>query len=451
MFQKLMEWIRRSMGLYFKDTGPGALFSVSADMEAEILKWSKMYENQGQKHSIGLPAAIASELARMVVMECEISITGSKRADYIMEQFARIDLQNVVEPACALGGVSLKPYVSGKNIMVDTVEADCFLPTAFDSSKRMSGVVFADQIVREKQIFTRLEKHDFVNNTHRVQNIAFVSGNNETLGKQISLEAVPEWADLAPAMEIPGCEVPLFAYFKMPFKNTVDRRSPLGISAFSRAERLINDANEQYGRYLWEFEGGELAVDVAENHIRHGPDGVLNLPKHERRLYRMHDTQENFYKIFAPTLRDESMKRGFNTILQRIEFNCGLSYGTLSDPQTIEKTAEEIRNSKNRSYSTVGSIQKAAQKALTNLIYAMDKLATMYDLAPAGEYKIAFDWDDSIVNDPAERRKRFWQYVQAGKYPFWRYLMEFEGYTEDEAKAIQAESSQAMGDPYAET
>ena len=29
--------------------------------------------------------------------------------------------------------------------------------------------------------------------------------------------------------------------------------------------------------------------------------------------------------------------------------------------------------------------------------------------------------------------------VQAGKYPFWRYLVRFEGYSEEEAKEIVAE------------
>ena len=33
----------------------------------------------------------------------------------------------------------------------------------------------------------------------------------------------------------------------------------------------------------------------------------------------------------------------------------------------------------------------------------------------------------------------YWGYVTAGKFPFWRYLVEFEGYSEDDAKAIAAE------------
>ena len=48
--------------------------------------------------------------------------------------------------------------------------------------------------------------------------------------------------------------------------------------------------------------------------------------------------------------------------------------------------------------------------------------------------------DCSIISDPKERKQMYWGYVTAGKFPFWRYLVEFEGYSEDDAKAIAAEA-----------
>lgn len=71
----------------------------------------------------------------------------------------------------------------------------------------------------------------------------------------------------------------------------------------------------------------------------------------------------------------------------------------------------------------------------------MDVYATLYGLAPSGVYDLAFDWDDSLLNDPDARKQQFWQYVEAGRFPFARYLVEFEGYTEDEAAQIVAEAS----------
>ena len=42
----------------------------------------------------------------------------------------------------------------------------------------------------------------------------------------------------------------------------------------------------------------------------------------------------------------------------------------------------------------------------------------------------------------------FWQYVTAGKFPFWRYLVEFEGYSEDDAKAIAEEAQGSLSNPF---
>ena len=453
MFEKMLRWLRRTLNTYFESKGaqPGILLSDS--MESAIAKWSAMYEGtplKGGSPPIGIAAAICAELARMVAMESQITAAGGARADYILRQLLEIDLPSTVELACALGGVAFKPFASDGKIIVDVVQGDCFFPTAFDTSGRMTGAVFADQLARENKIYTRLEKHAFVNGENIIQNKAFESGNTESLGKEIPLAAVPEWQDIAPETVISGCVQPLFSYLKMPFQNTVDRHSPLGVSVFSRAVPLILEADAQFARYVWEFEGSELAIDAAADYLKPGPDGAPRLPKGKTRLFRGHDTRDqDFYAVFSPAIRDESIRRGFNTILQRIEFACGLAYGTISDPQTVEKTAEEVRTSKARTYATVKSIQRSVENALRDLAYSVDTLATLYGYAPQGAFALSFDWDDSIVNDPRERKAQFWQYVVSGKFPFWRYLVEFEGYTEEEARTLQGEASAAMGDPYA--
>lgn len=50
-----------------------------------------------------------------------------------------------------------------------------------------------------------------------------------------------------------------------------------------------------------------------------------------------------FFEQFEPSFRDEPLYRGLQNILKQIEFQVGLSYGTLSDPQSVEKTATEIQ------------------------------------------------------------------------------------------------------------
>lgn len=273
---------------------------------------------------------------------------------------------------------------------------------------------------------------------------AFASSSTASLGQEIPLADVPEWADITPEVRI-EVERPLFSYFRIPLANRNDRHSPLGASVYAPAVDTIHDADEQFGRLLWEYEGGQLAIDVDAAALRPTGDGGFQMDQRSGRLYRGCMTgnvaDRTLFNVFAPALRDEAYLRGLDGILKRIEFQCGLAYGTLSDPQNVDKTATEIMASKQRSYSTVKSIQHALQVALDDLLYAMNAYADLYQLVPAGSYTAVYNWDDSIVNDPSERKQLFWQYVQAGKFPMQRYLTEFEGYSQEEAAQIAAETS----------
>lgn len=463
MFEKLIRWMRSLLSQMF-DQGQDSDIILSDKMASAVALWARMYEDGGPWcngktgiHSLRLPAAIASEFARLVTIEMSVTFDGSPRAAFLQAQLQPFldRIRDYVELGGALGGAVFKPYVADGALAVDVVQGDAFFPTTFDTANNMTGAIFVQQIKRKSVIYTRAEHHEYSagDRTHIIENKAFASHSGFSLGSPIALTDVPEWSDIAPDATIENVDRPLFAYFRVPHANRQDRHSPLGTSVYADAVDSIRDADEQYGRYLWEYEGGQLAVDVAEELLDHkpGPDGTVDarVPRLEKRLYRGRSVGNNkdatFYEAFAPELRDASYRAGLNTILQRIEFQCGLAYGTLSDPQDVARTATEVTASKQRSYSTVRDIQLSLQNALDDLIYAMDQMATIYKLAPAGAYKVAYDWDDSIVNDPNQRKQMFWQYVAAGQFPMWRYLMEFEGYTEEDAKAIQAETQQNAG------
>ena len=460
MFDKLLSWLREKARMLFgEETTVSA--SISSDMENAIVRWAQMYDNGGPwchggknpLHSLGLPKSIASELARLTTLEMECLVSGSPRADAVNEMlqpFLR-GLRIPVEYGCALGGVLFRPFFAADgSIQIDVVQGDCFCPTRFDSSGRMTGAVFHDHLVRGNRIYTRLEDHEYSGGKYAVTVKAFRSMTSADIGIEIPLTEVPEWAAIAPHTEFSDVDRPLWGYFKASSGNSDDRHSPLGVSVYASAVDIIKDADEQYGRLLWEYDGGQLAIDVNQNALRTDANGHAHLPERVERIYRSwlngaYGSGQSLYEVFAPILRDESYRKGLDTMLKRIEFQCGLAYGTLSDPQNVDKTAEEIRSSKQRSYTTVKDLQRALGAALQDLVYAVNKLldaqwSNGVDVPKPGDCNVTFDFDDSIISDPKERKQMFWGYVTAGKFPFWRYLVEFEGYAEDEAKAIAAEA-----------
>ena len=445
MFERLLGWVKRVIGMFKRNTIKerlGVDVAVSGEMSRAVELWSKMYTGNAPwlsdtVRSLNLPSAVASELARLTTLEMVSEVTGSARADYINTQYQEVigNIRRYTEYACAKGGMVLKPYLSDGGIAVGCIQADSFFPTAFDSSGNITGAMFVEQLIKGEKYYTRLEYHNLSGRTYAISNRAYRSDNASDLGSAIPLGSVPEWEGLQEDTTIANIDKPLFGYFKVPLANTIDNTSPLGVSVYARAVELIKQADKQYSRLLWEFESGERAVYIDMTAFKKDKDGKPVLP--DKRLYRTLNIEQpntKMYEDWSPEFRDASLLNGLNALLRKIEYNCGLAYGTLSDVQDVDKTAEEIRSSKQRSYSTVCDLQKALKTALEGLVYAMDIYCTLYKLCPAGSYEMSFEFDDSIV---ADRQAEFLEkqtLVGAGIMQPWEFRMWYFGESEEEAK-----------------
>lgn len=444
LFDKFIDfWKGVTARMFSKQTVQDALgihVAASTEMIEAIQRWTAMFEEKESK--LRLPSAIASEMARLVTIEMKSEITGSKRADYLNEIYGRVIAKAKIntEFAAAKGAVVFKPYVADGEMGVDCIGADAFYPTKYNTSGDVVGGVFIERIyAKNNVVYTRLERHEFVGEQYIITNRAFKSESDGVLGREISLTSVPEWSNLESSVSLDHVTIPLFAYYKMPMANCVDSTSPLGVSIYAKAEKLIADAEKQYRDFLWEFESGERKLYIASTALKRDENGNPIYPKNKR-LYQMLETDDtSLHKEFSPPFREENYINGLNAILRRIEYNVGLAYGTLSDVQDSEKTAEEVRASKQRSYATVCDIQKNLQTALEQLVGAMDALCTLYKLAPSGEYDISFEWDDSIVVDRKTEYQVRKELVSLGSYKPWELRMWYFGEDEETAKAMCAE------------
>ena len=77
-----------------------------------------------------------------------------------------------------------------------------------------------------------------------------------------------------------------------------------------------------------------------------------------------------------------------------------MSYGDLSNPQSVAKTATEIKSSKERKYNTVSAIQENLRDCLDDLVYAL----AFYNSMATSNYKFICDFKDSILTDEETER-----------------------------------------------
>lgn len=405
-------------------------------------------------------------------------VGSTERAEFLNTQYVKLkkSLRKQLEYGIAKGGMVFKPYIvinkvldpenQGEETTMTTIEfdfipADAFYPLSFDSSGNITEAAFLQTKVEKDIIYRRLEYHKWEGNKVTVMNMAFKSTSSTVqqdmsgldLGQEVPLTEIPEWKDLPDKTTIGPVEKPLFAYFKMPEANTVDPSSPLGLSGYGRAVSLIKDADMQYSRLLWEYEAGEMAIDIdrdAMNFVQ-GPNGeghtVMN--HLQKRLFRPIDLGESdTYQPYAPSLRDTNYSQGLNTILMRIEDVTGLSRGTISDATQEAKTATELKILKQRSYQANKDIQQTLEDTLRDVIYIMNVYCDLYEITPSGEYDVNFEWDDSILVDvDAELAKRL-QLMQNGlagqvETRMW-YFGESERQAQEALQKIREESQTDM-------
>lgn len=418
--------------------------AVSRTMEQNINLWYAMWINQPpwaskQVVPLGLPSAICRELARPALVEFSANITGSGRADFLNDCFqeAKEGFLRALEMGLALGGLAFKPYLHGDRLLVDATGAAAFQPTRFSPSGVCVGGVFRDKAVEvDGRYYVRLEYHDLEGTTYTIRNRAFHSDANGSIGSEAPLSEVRAWAEIQPEITIEHVTGPLFSYFKTPLSNAVDTESQVGVSVYGGAAvELIRQADEQWDGLCWEYKSGERKIFV--------DDTSANMEQYSRdRLFAFGPFQTSsadFFKEFSPDFRDEPLYRGLQTIFKQLEFQVGLSYGALSDPQTIEKTATEIRSSKQRMYVTVDSIQRALQRTFDGLIYAMDVYASLYGLAPEGAYQVSYEWGDSILNDEDTKNAEYardMQAVSAGIMNAWEFRVKWFHEDEETAKGM---------------
>lgn len=432
-----------------KDADTQVDVCLTSQMASAIELWTAMYENHApwvdrqKTKSAQIPAAIASEIARLVTLEMKSEITGGTGALFLNREYQKkvlADLRRYVEYGCAKGGLILKPYVTKTGLSIQYVQADSFFPLAFDDSGRIQQCVFTEQFRKGKKIYTRLEVHTLQGDRIHLTNRVFVATNDYSLGTEIEIGSIERWSELAPELTLEGADRLLFGYFKVPMANAEDSDSPLGVSVYSRAPELVEEADRRYSNICWEYEGTQLAVHIATSLLKYNNDrDKFEYPGGQERLYRNLEynagaADKPFIDTFSPEIRDTALFNGFNNQLRLIEFACNLAYGTLSDPQNVDKTATEIKVSKQRSYTFVSDTQMALQKALEDLVYAMNFWAVLYGFIPLGnEYQVSFVWDDSIIVDAEAERQTDRQDVAMGVMSLAEYRSKWYGETLEEA------------------
>lgn len=420
-------------------TAIGVDIALSDKMLARIDLWYKCYcgsapwvdEEKGVS-SLRLEQSVVREFSNIALNEMTASVTLPK-LDKVFRSATR-DINMNLQEGLATGAMVIKPLGGDK---VQYISANSIIPIEYDSRGRLIKVIFPEIKKLGDKYYTRLEFHglDYENGL-TITNKAYVSSTPFNLGRQIPLSTVAEWAELEDKISYPLMMRPAFGYYRNPIKNNIDG-SHTGVSIFDAAIPIIKKADRQFGRLDWEFESGERVIHVDEAALKE--DGTL--PKLNRRLYRGLDLgTDELYKEFSPQLRQSDFITGLEEYKRNIEFEVGLSYGDISNPQTVDKTATEIKSAKKRKYNTVSAIQQNLKDCLEDLVYAL----AFYNDAATQKYEFICDFKDSILVDDETERQQDRNDVSMGVMRLEQYRAKWYGETVEEALKNLPQSAEVI-------
>lgn len=405
--------------------------AITQEMLNSIEIWANSYSGQADWlndniKSLGLEKAVTREFANIVLNEMTVNISNPKLLEIF--NIAIRDLNMNFQRGLATGAMVIKPLGADG---VQFVSANAFIPIEYDSCGRLVKVVFPEFKQIEDKFYTRLEYHDLdPQKGLTITNTAYSSTSKGNLGREIPLEYVEEWQNIEPYTAYPLMFRPAFGYYRNPIDNTIDG-SHAGISVFNSALDLIRLTDIQFSRLDWEFESGERAVHADVSVLK----DTKTVAKLNERLYRgvKIDTGVNnnsFFDEFSPQLRQVDLIAGLNEYKRNIEFSVGLAYGDISDPNTVAKTATEIKSAKDRKYNTVTAIQQNLKECLEDLTYAL----AFYNALATSNYTFTCTFKDSILIDEEAERKQDIQDLNLGILNPWEYRAKWYG--EDKETAL---------------
>lgn len=427
---------------------------LSDTMDMAIRTWNQIYaghpnwvDKDNHVKTINFAKSVSSETARLACLDLSIKVSGSARAVYLQSVIDNMfgKIREYVERGCVNGTIILKPNGDG----IDCFDPQRFLPTEVDGNGNIRAGIFFDFYEQSKKYYKRLEYHRFADDgVYLISNRCFISESSTSLGTETDITKTP-WKELMPDVGIENIEKPLFAVFKTPMANNIDIASPLGMSIFAEAMEELKDLDVAYSRNAKEIYDSKRTV-LADERLFDGKaimvDGEIvrvkpKMPDYIRNV--LSEGQENFYQEINPNLNTDTRVKGINNILSILAYKCGYSNGYFSfDSMTGIQTATGVEASQQRTIQFIKDVRDKLEITMDDLIYAIDKYADLYDLAPVGVYEVEYGFGDICYNYE-EDKKTWWGYVTAGKVPAWMYFVKFENMSEDEAKAMQAEMDAA--------
>lgn len=383
MFQKFIMWIFR-------------LFNIQSQTTQKEVEDNQKYAVEYERiDEINFNSIFSNKLANYVINDSNVNITGENARVELLDKTTQSmwkKAKKITSMGFGYGGVILVPYVKSGKIYYNIVSQSRVTIDEVEGENIIGATIIADKRTVNRGIGNSKTYYRLTNYRVRNGNIEITQKFTDENGHEV---AVPDfWKNIELKKVITGVDRALFGYIKSPINNrkTDDK---YGVPITYGCDSTIAEIKETMKQLYREYKLKEAFVG-ADSTMFNGKD---SLPLNG--LFKKVDAgDDNFFEVFDPAFRPFTER--LQELFKRLEHQIGTSAGILSEVNTQNATATEIKRSMYDTFTLVDGMRSNIEKGIEDFLYSANVLANAYNLTPQGDYEVSFDWDYSLLEDSQE-------------------------------------------------
>jgi A118 family predicted phage portal protein len=371
------------------------VFKVPTETKQKEVEDNQKYAFEYERiDNINFNAIFSNKLANYVISDSNMNIEGKNPRTELLNKTGQSmwkKAKKIVSMGFGYGGIVLIPYVKGNKLFYNLISQSRFTIDSTEGDLITGATVLAEK----KEITTDLGKtKTYIRWTnYRLENGRCVIEQKFTDETGSEVPTPSFWQNILLKQTIDGVDRVLFGYIKSPINNR-KTNDKYGVPITYGCEATINEIKETMKQLLEEFRLKRPFVGVDATLF----NGKNALPTDG--LYKSFDfgnEGEKNFEVFDPAFR--SYTERLQELYKRLEDEIGTSRGIISDMQTQNATATEIKRAMYDTFNIVDDMRSNVEKGLEDFFYACNVLANAYKLSPMGDYKLSFDWSYSLLED----------------------------------------------------
>lgn len=419
---------------------------------------------QRRRQSLRMAKRVCEDHANLLLNE-KVQITAKgdaaqKAIDAALQaNHFRVQANKLVEWAFALGTAAFVEIDNADGtVTIDYVRGDMIFPIAWDGDEITSCVFASIKTLGGKQrLYIQIHEKGDTGYTIKNRIVELDANGSAVFGNQpaaepgkkprklpVQVKPDPETGilpgDIASEFET-GSLTPRFQIIRPNQVNNVDLDSPLGVSVFANSLDILEGIDLVYDSYCNEFRLGKKRIIIPLTMLQLTQDDDetwMAFDDNDTEFYGLKDDNQKDIKEINMSLRVVEHDQALQRFLNMLSAKAGLGNDRYIFEGGQAKTATEVISEKSELYQNLKKNELVLEAALKDLCKAI------LEITGSGAAEVEVRFDDSIIEDSHAKRNRMQVLATQGLFPLWRYFSEYEGYSEEDAKAIAAEVEAAQ-------